>query len=134
MTLFAFSLYFRLLGYPPIIRHFLLFNSQFSVASLTNISKKKFFLTLPEGCRYASKLFLQNIHYFFILLFKKGAGAPYRRVPSQKNLDKCVARSQLRRTSQSLLSSGRSSLLSIDAEIAVHYEKIIELYSTFNCS
>jgi len=52
---------------------------------LLNISKQISFLTLPKRCRYASKLFLQNIHYtIFFLLFKKGAGTPYRRLPSQK--------------------------------------------------
>jgi len=61
MTFFsAFSLYFRLL--PTSYSTFLLFDCQFSVASLTNISKQHFFLTLPERCRYASKLFLKNRH------------------------------------------------------------------------
>src|SRR6218665_4143734 len=72
MTFFAFSLYFCLLS----IRYFLLFNCQFFVASLTNISKQHFFLTLPERCRHESKLFLQNINLKFFSSLQKGAGTP----------------------------------------------------------
>src|SRR6218665_261853 len=67
MTFFAFSLYFRLLPtfYSTFcsiqLQHFGVFNCQFSVPS--NISKKNSFLTLPKRWRYASNLFLQNIHY-----------------------------------------------------------------------
>src|SRR6218665_800713 len=57
--------------YPPLIQHFLLFNCHFSVPSLTSISKQNLFLTLPERSRYASKLFLQNIHNIFFSSLQK---------------------------------------------------------------
>src|SRR6218665_2387152 len=51
----------------------ILFNCQFSVASLTSLRYTKIFLTLPERSRYASKLFLQTIHSnnFFTSLQKR---------------------------------------------------------------
>src|SRR6218665_1856568 len=53
--------------YPPLIRLFLLFSCQFSVASLINISQKNF-LTLPERCRYrvnySFKIYIKEIFFF----------------------------------------------------------------------
>src|SRR6218665_2429274 len=85
MTFFAFSLYFRLLSTSYSTFCTIDQLSIFRCISITDISKNNFFLTLPERCRYGSKLFFQNIHIFF-LLFNKGAGMPYRSVPSQKTL------------------------------------------------
>src|SRR6218665_688178 len=62
MTFFsAFSLYFRLL--PTSYSTFLLFNCQFSVASLTNISKKNF--------SHFQKGASMQVNYFFQIYIKQ---------------------------------------------------------------
>ena len=91
-----FSLFHYIFVYcPPLIPHFLLFNCQFSVASLTNISKKNFFSHFQKGAgtqvNYSFKIYIKRN---FFLFFKKGAGKPYRRVPSQKKPCKVLTNNQ----------------------------------------
>ena len=73
-----FTIYF--VYYPRCIQQ-LVFNCKFSVPSRVKIY---LLFTLRKRCRYASNLFVKNIQYNFFILFKKGAGTLYRRVPLQK--------------------------------------------------
>src|SRR6218665_2929515 len=56
--------------YPSVIQHFIVFNCQFSVASLTNINKQISFLTLPKKVLVRkslipSKYTLQKVFFSF---------------------------------------------------------------------